>query len=127
LKEKLYIEQPESFEKRGQEHLVCNLRRNLYGLKQALQNWYKRFKFFMCDNKFEKTNFDNYVFVKIYSSGDFIILLLYVDDMLVLGRDLKKIKVLKERLGSEFAMKDLGAIRQILRMKNTRDHKDRKL
>jgi Reverse transcriptase (RNA-dependent DNA polymerase) len=33
LKEKLYMEQPESFEKRRQEHLVCKLRRNLYGLK----------------------------------------------------------------------------------------------
>jgi choline kinase len=47
----------------------------------------------MCDNKFEKTNFDSCIFVKRYSGGDFIILLLYVDDMLVVGSDLKKIKI----------------------------------
>jgi Reverse transcriptase (RNA-dependent DNA polymerase) len=69
------------------------------------------FEYFICDNKFKKTNSDSYVFLKIYSSGDFIILLFYVDDMLIVGSDLKKIKALKERLESEFAMKDLGATR----------------
>jgi Reverse transcriptase (RNA-dependent DNA polymerase) len=89
LEEELYMEQPESFEKKGQEHLVCKLRRSLYGLKQAPRNWYKMFESFMCDNKFEKTNSDSCVLVKKYSSGDFIILLLYVDDMLIVGSDLK--------------------------------------
>jgi Reverse transcriptase (RNA-dependent DNA polymerase) len=81
----------------------------------------------MCDNKFEKTNFNNYVFVKKYSWGDFIILLLYAEDMLVIESDLKKIKALKMRLESKFAMKDLGAARQILRMRTTRDRKDQNI
>jgi Reverse transcriptase (RNA-dependent DNA polymerase) len=38
LEEDLYMEQSEGFEKNGQEHLVCKLRRSLYGLKQAFQN-----------------------------------------------------------------------------------------
>jgi Reverse transcriptase (RNA-dependent DNA polymerase) len=80
----------------------------------------------MCDNKFEKMN--SYSFVKKkYFNGDFIILLFYVDDILIVGSDLKKIKALKERFGSEFAMKDLGAARQILGMRITRDYKNRKL
>jgi Reverse transcriptase (RNA-dependent DNA polymerase) len=33
LEEELYMKQPECFEKKGQEHLVCKLRRSLYGLK----------------------------------------------------------------------------------------------
>jgi Reverse transcriptase (RNA-dependent DNA polymerase) len=33
LEEKLYMEQPEGFEKKGQERLVCKLRRSLYDLK----------------------------------------------------------------------------------------------
>jgi fibronectin type 3 domain-containing protein len=81
----------------------------------------------MCDNKFEKINSDSCVFVKRYSNGDFIILLLYVDDVLVVESDLKKIKALKERLESEFVMKDLGAARQIIEMRITRNRKDRKL
>jgi Reverse transcriptase (RNA-dependent DNA polymerase) len=106
---------------------VCKLRRSLYGLKQAPRNWYKKFESFMSDNNFMKTNSDNCVFVKRYSSINFIILLLYVDDMLVIGSDLRKIKALKERLGSEFAMKDLGAAKQILGMRITRNRKDRKI
>jgi Reverse transcriptase (RNA-dependent DNA polymerase) len=82
------------------------------------------FESFMCDNKFEKTNFDSCVFMKKNSNGDFIILLLYVDDILVFESDLKKIKTLKERLGSEFAIKDLGATSQIFRMGITRDRND---
>jgi Reverse transcriptase (RNA-dependent DNA polymerase) len=35
LEEELCMEQPEGFEKNGQEHLVCKLRRSLYGLEQA--------------------------------------------------------------------------------------------
>jgi Reverse transcriptase (RNA-dependent DNA polymerase) len=38
LEEELYMEQPEDFEKKGQEHLVCKLMKSLYGLKQAPRN-----------------------------------------------------------------------------------------
>ena len=33
LKEELYMEQPKGFVASGQEHLVCRLRKSLYGLK----------------------------------------------------------------------------------------------
>jgi Reverse transcriptase (RNA-dependent DNA polymerase) len=80
----------------------------------------------MYDNKFEKTNPNNYVFVKGYSSDDFIILLLYVNDMFVIESDLRKTKALKERFENEFIMKDLGVVRQILEMRITGDYKNRK-
>ncbi|GJU11971.1 retrovirus-related pol polyprotein from transposon TNT 1-94 [Tanacetum coccineum] len=38
-----------------------------------------------------------------------IIILLYVDDMLVVGSDMEEIKKLKRRLSQEFEMKDLGS------------------
>ena len=43
LKEEIYMEQPKGFVASGQEHLVCRLKKSLYGLKQALQQWYKKF------------------------------------------------------------------------------------
>ena len=46
--------------------------------------------------------------VKNFSNSDFIILSLYVDDMLIVGRDIMKIDKLK---------RDLGPSRQILGMK----------
>jgi len=35
LKEEFYIEQPLGYEKKGQEHKVCRLKKALYRLKQA--------------------------------------------------------------------------------------------
>ena len=50
-----------------------------------------------------------------------IILLLYVDDMLIVGSNMAEIKKLKKQLSKEFAMKDLGAAKQILGMRIVRD------
>jgi hypothetical protein len=49
--------------------------------------------------------------VKRYSSGDFIILLFYIDDMLIIENDLIKIKTLTKRFGNKFIIKDLGMAR----------------
>jgi hypothetical protein len=35
LEEKIYMEQPEGFSQPRQEHLVCKLKKFLYGLKQS--------------------------------------------------------------------------------------------
>ena len=54
--------------------------------------------------------------MKRYDEGGFLILLLYVDDMLVVGHNSKKIVRLKKALRKSFAMKDLGLTKQILGM-----------
>lgn len=46
--------------------------------------------------------------MKRYAEGDFIILLLSVDNMLIAGNSTKSIALLKKTLGKSFAMKDLG-------------------
>ena len=61
------------------------------------------------------------MFVKKFEGGDFLILLLYVDDMLIVGRDQAKIQMLKKALNQTFAMKDLGSARQILGLHIIRD------
>lgn len=65
--------------------------------------------------------------MKKFVDGDFIILFLYVDNMLIVGYDTEKINSLKNELGNSFAMKDLGPTKQILRMKISMDRKNRKL
>ena len=56
------------------------------------------------------------MFVKKFEGGDFVILLLYVDDMLIVGWDQAKIRMLKKALNRTFAMKDLGPTGHILGM-----------
>ena len=98
------MQQPEGFVKRGKEHLVCRLKKSLYGLKQAPRQWYWKFNSFMIDQGYHKTQVDHCVFVKKCEGGDLLILLHYVDDMLIVGRDEAKIRMLKKALNRTFAM-----------------------
>ena len=96
LEEKIYMEQQEGFSAKGEEHLVCRLKKSLYRLKQAPRLWYKKFDSFMVEHGYDRTTSDHCVFVKKFSDGEFIILLLYVDDMLIVGCDTSKIDKLKK-------------------------------
>ncbi|GMH21889.1 hypothetical protein Nepgr_023732 [Nepenthes gracilis] len=62
-----------------------------------------------------------------FSENDFVILLLYVDDMLVIEQNSARIKELKEQLGQSFTMKDLGPVNQILGIRIFHDRGDKKL
>jgi len=70
---------------------------------------------------FQKCNADHCYFFKRYESS-YIILLLYVNDMLVAGSDMDKIKNLKMQLSIEFDIKYFGPTKKILGMKMTRDN-----
>ena len=74
-----------------------------------------------------RTTSDHYVFMKRFPYENFIILLIYVDDILIVGHDAKRIQILKEELSKSLVMKDLGSTKQILGMKITRDRKKEKL
>ena len=81
----------------------------------------------MVEHGYDRIAFDHCVFVKKFSDGEFIILLLYVDDMLIVGRDTSKIDKLKKELSKSFKMKDLGFANQILGIKISRDRMNGKL
>ena len=127
LEEEMYMEQLEGFKVKGKENFVYKLRKNLYRLKQAPRQWYKKFDSFMISHGYNRTTSDHCVFTKRFSDDDFIILLLYVDDMLIIDHDASKIEKLKRELSKSFAMKDLGYAKQILGMKISHDRKNEKL
>ncbi|KAL5849218.1 hypothetical protein ACOSQ4_007231 [Xanthoceras sorbifolium] len=122
LEEEIYMRQPEGFKEAGKENLVCRLKKSLYGLKQAPRQWYKKFDSFMSSSGFTRCQADHCCYIKRFDNS-FIILLLYVDDMLVAGSDMQEIMNLKRELSKQFAMKDLGAAKQILGMRIKRDTK----
>lgn len=63
----------------------------------------------MMSLKFQRSEYDHCVYFKLLDNGSFIILLLYVDDMLVASKSMAEIKNLKAHLARTFDMKDLGA------------------
>ncbi|KAE8683538.1 hypothetical protein F3Y22_tig00111200pilonHSYRG00002 [Hibiscus syriacus] len=122
LEEEIYMRHPEGFIEAGKKNLVCKLKKSLYGLKQAPRQWYKKFDSFMSSSGFTRCQADHCCYIKRFDNS-FIILLLYVDDMLVAGSDMQEIINLKQKLSKQFAMKNLGAAKQILGMRIKRDTK----
>jgi Reverse transcriptase (RNA-dependent DNA polymerase) len=126
LKEDIYMEQPQGYVEAGKKNFVCKLQKSFYGLKQAPRQWYMKFDKFMSKNGYIRCHADHCCYFKKFDNS-YIILLLYVDDMLVAGFDMEKIKILKEQMLMEFSMKDLGAVKQILGLKIERDRKNKLL
>eukprot|EP01018_Ginkgo_biloba_P001624 Gb_07720 [translate_table: standard] len=127
LKEKIYISQPEGYEVKGKEKLVCRLKKCLYGPKQSPRMWYQKFDTHMLGLEFICINKeDHYIYFK-YVRDYFVILLLDVDNILLIVNNKEIIKGVKSQLSSQFKMKDLGETNFILGIKIERDHMNRKL
>ena len=119
LDEEIYMEQPEGFVVPGQEKKVCKLVKSLYGLKQAPKQWHEKFDNVMMSNGFKINECDKCVYVKNLEN-DYVIVCLYVDDMLIIGSNFKMINSTKKMLSKRFDMKDMGVADVILGMKITR-------
>lgn len=50
----------------------------------------------MVEHGYDRTTYDHYVFIKRFHDGNFTILQLYMDDMLIVGYNTEKMKSLKE-------------------------------
>ena len=64
LKEAVFVEQPQNYEKKGQEYKVYKLKRGLYGLKQAPRAWYSRIEAHFVKEGFERCNYDYTLFIQ---------------------------------------------------------------
>jgi hypothetical protein len=113
LDEEIYMEQPEGFRVPGQEEKVCKLVKSLYGLKQAPKQWHEKFDNVMISNGFQINECDKCVYIKECNRG-YVIVCLYVDDMLIIGSNKEIIKSTKNMLNARFDMKDLGLADVIL-------------
>lgn len=60
----------------------------------------------MCDHWFWRGDVDHCFYFKDFGDS-YVVLLLYVDDILITGASMKEINTLKRELEKEFIMKDL--------------------
>ncbi|GKC85553.1 retrotransposon protein, putative, ty1-copia subclass [Tanacetum coccineum] len=116
LNEEVYMEQPEGFVNPKYPNRVCKLKRSIYGLKQASRQWNKRF-----DDEIKKFDFSQnadepYVYLKA-SGSNATFLILYVDDILIMGNNIPMLQDVKSYLRKCFDMKDLGEAAYILEIK----------
>ena len=63
------------------------------------------------------------MFVRHSQDGKIIILIVYVDDIIIIGNDLLEMNRLNQSLSSVFEIKDLGSLRYFLGMDVARSKK----
>ncbi|GKD57781.1 retrotransposon protein, putative, ty1-copia subclass [Tanacetum coccineum] len=99
---------------------IAGLQRSIYGLKQASKSWNKRF-----DEEIKKfgfhQNLDEPCVYEKASGSNVIFLILYVDDIILMGNHIPSLQEVKDYLGKCFSMKDLGEAAFILGIKIYRD------
>jgi hypothetical protein len=86
IEEEVYIEQPQGFEVEDRKSHVCRLKKALYGLKQAPRAWNGHIDNFLTSLGFTKSKADSILYFKIMNDEP-IILLLYVDDLFLIGEE----------------------------------------
>jgi Reverse transcriptase (RNA-dependent DNA polymerase) len=120
LEEDVYMTQPMGFEDPINASKVCKLKRSIYGLKQASRSWNKCFDKKIKEFGFIKYNEEPCVY-KRFSGNIIVFLILYVDDILLIGNDIFTFDNVKSSLKKVFSMKDLDETAYILGIKIYRD------
>nr|GEW66948.1 retrovirus-related Pol polyprotein from transposon TNT 1-94 [Tanacetum cinerariifolium] len=106
LNEDVYMVQLEGFVNPKHPGRVCKLQRSIYVLKQASRSWNKRFNKEIKKYGFTQNPDEPCVYKKAIRSI-IVFLILYVDDILLMGNNIPMLQDVKSWLGS-FAIKDLG-------------------
>ena len=94
LEEEVYMTQPERFVSSGRVNQVCRLIRSIYRLKHVLRSWNIQFDMTVKEFGFIKNKDEQYVYKKTSESA-IVFLVLYVDDILLIGNDIPMMQSVK--------------------------------
>jgi hypothetical protein len=122
IEEEIYVEQPIGFYKNKTK--VCKLNKTLYGLKQSPRAWYLYLASIL-----EKLNYYP-IFIEqgiFYNKKDNIYIIVYVDDLLIIGENLKLINYLKIELSKYLDLTDLGDVKYFLGLEIIRNREKRSI
>ena len=116
--------QPEGFVNPKGANKMYKLHRSIYGLVQASRSWNIRFDELIKAYSFIQTCDEACIYKKV-SGSSVAFLILYVDDILLIGNNTKFLDSIKGYLNKIFSMKDLSEAAYILGIKNYRDRSRR--
>ena len=106
LEEEVYMIQPPGFESRVHPNVVCRLKKPLYGLKQAPRAWHSKIMQYLHQIGFRMSKSDTSLYIW-HELDSPIVIILYVDDLVIGGKDLAEINKVKSLLSGRFEMKYL--------------------
>jgi hypothetical protein len=110
--------QPQGFKVKGQEHKVCKLVKALYGLKQAPRARYSKIDEYLRKVGFQRSESNDTLYFRM-KNNHLVILVIYVDDLIIMGNNEVNIKRVKEELHASFKMKYLGPLHYYPRIEVT--------
>lgn len=121
LSEEIYMRQPPGFVVQKKAHQVCRLRKSIYGLKQAARVWHQTITQILMELGFSQCKSDSCLYRKRLSSGEWIYLLLYVDDILVVCVKEEEITSIERALQQKIQITKLGEISCFLGIRVRKD------
>jgi hypothetical protein len=81
----------------------------LYGLKQAPRTWYARLKLFLLEHGYVMGSVDKTLFT-LYHVTDFLLVQIYVDDIIFGSSSHTLVSRFQEMMKSEFQMSMIGEL-----------------
>ncbi|GFV99919.1 retrovirus-related Pol polyprotein from transposon TNT 1-94 [Trichonephila clavipes] len=104
----IYMKQPTGYETDNKK--VCKLRKAIYGLHQSGRQWVLELENKLIKLKFKKLEWVNCV----YMFEDNVILLFYVDDMIIFGKEMENVNFVLQLLQKNFDLKIMGKTKKLL-------------
>ena len=127
----IYMSQPEGFVDPDRPNHVCKLKKSIYGLKQSARCWNTTLDEYLKSVGYHKNNADGCIYVKSVKEANgrisFVILGVYVDDIIPFSNNPALLKAEKAALCERFEMIDQGEIHHLLGMSIKRDRENRTL
>uniref|UniRef100_A0A803PLS2 Reverse transcriptase Ty1/copia-type domain-containing protein n=1 Tax=Cannabis sativa TaxID=3483 RepID=A0A803PLS2_CANSA len=94
------------------ENLVCKLHKSIYGLRQSSQQWYKKLTDALLEEGFTQSHAD-YTLFTLGTHNTFVVLLVYVDDIILVGPNIQVLHQLQDALQTKFKVKTLGPLNKL--------------
>ena len=88
------MKKTQGFVVKGKKEVDCKLNKSLYGLKKSPRMWYQKFDTYILGLEFVRSRVDHCVYSK-HAGSHFIYVVLYVDNMLLVGNNMDVIKDVK--------------------------------
>jgi hypothetical protein len=108
LKETVYMECPEGVP--NPNGYVCKLKNTLYGLKQSPREWNRCLDDFLCENGYLSLDADPCVYTRNVGNTVVLKIGVFVDDIVIAGKDPVEIANFKKVMINRFQMTDTGKL-----------------
>ena len=122
LEKEVYMKLPPGHPQGSDLNLVCRPHKSIYWLKQSPRAWHAQLSAVLEESGFKRSNVDSSLFIHLGPTTK-VMVLVYVDDLIIVGNDSDVISHLKVTLQQRFSITDLGNLKYFLGIEMATSHK----